>query len=310
MLPGDHSRSLIQRQRQMSQFGGHGRGAGLVGQAGSAVQQGQCLLGAEHVYRDTCPELRYQLPGHGDQYPGRPGGRNERPQQRRILHAIEYQQATAAVGLQPVPDRLARVGCARPGTADGQPRRFGHRGQPSQQGLAVPSVDPRDEPPAVRQPCPRVRSRQLGLARAPGPVSTTVGVWLARFSCAIRAGLGWKPGRRAGISPTMTGAFVAVRAADTTARRLPGAGRRLDDRRIHCQAPMRISGSAQLIAVIPRLRTLHTRLSADKLGILTPKSLANAVLGSMRAVSSPLTDSRSLVVLVYRRDHCPWRQNS
>ena len=138
VLPSDHRRSLIQRQRQMPQFGGHCRGADLVGQAGSPVQQGQCLLGAEHVYWDMCPELRHRLPGHGDQYPGRPGGRNERPQQTRILHAIEHQQATAPVSLQPVPDRLARVSRARPGTADRQPCGFGHRGQPRQQGLDCP----------------------------------------------------------------------------------------------------------------------------------------------------------------------------
>ena len=163
VLLGDHRRGLIQRQRQIPQLDGHGQGAVLVGQAGPPVQQGQRLLGAERVDRDTCPELRRRLPGHGDQYPGLPGRRDERPQQTRILHVIEHQQATAPVGLQPVPDRLARVGRARPGTADRQPRGVGHRGQPRQQGLAVPGVDPRDEPPA----CPPASP-----ARTPPPAGS------------------------------------------------------------------------------------------------------------------------------------------
>ena len=168
VLPGDHRRGLIQRQRQMPQFGGHRRGAGLVGQAGPPVQQGQCLLGAEHVYRDTCAQLRHRLPGHGDQHPGRADGRNERPQQTKVLRVIENQQATAPVSLQPMPERLPRVSRALPGTAIRQRRGFGHRGQPRQQALAVPSVEPRDQPPAARQPRPRVRSRQLGLSHSPG----------------------------------------------------------------------------------------------------------------------------------------------
>ena len=116
VLLSDHPRSLIQGQRKIPQLDGHGQGAVLVGQAGPPVQQGQCLLGAEHVYRDARPQLRNRLPGRGDQYPGLPGGRYERPQQTRILDVIEHQQAKAPVSLQPVPDRLARVGRVRPGT--------------------------------------------------------------------------------------------------------------------------------------------------------------------------------------------------
>ena len=218
MLLSDHRCSLIQRQRQLLQFGGHGRGADFVGQGGSPVQQGQRFLGAECVYWDTCPELRYRLPGHGDQDPGRPCDRNERPHQTRILHAIEHQQTMAPVSFQPVPDRLARVGCARPGTADRQPRRFW----------------PLWPAPPARSRCPgrltHAISRQpsASLARAYAaaswvlptpqvPVSTTDGLWLIRFSCAIRASLGWKPGRRAGISPTTTWSFVVVRAGGSMA---------------------------------------------------------------------------------------------
>ena len=113
------------------------------------------------------------------------------PQQTRIFHAVEHQQATAPVSLQPVPDRLARVGCARLGTADGQPYGFGHCGQPHQQGLAVPGVDP-----AMSRQCSASLARAHAAASwvlpAPEvPVSTTNGLGLAgSVALAGRAGAG------------------------------------------------------------------------------------------------------------------------
>ena len=48
---------------------------------------------------------------------------------------------------------------------------------------------------------------------------------LARFSCPSRAGLGWKPGRRAGMSPTTTWSFVVSgRASMAYGSLVPTAG--------------------------------------------------------------------------------------
>ena len=63
VLAGDHHRGQVQRQRQLRQLGGHGRGAGFVGQAGPPVQHGQCLLSAERVHRadlSPAPSLAHQ----------------------------------------------------------------------------------------------------------------------------------------------------------------------------------------------------------------------------------------------------------
>ena len=241
----------------MPQFGGHRRGAGFVGQAGPPVQQGQCLLGAEHVDRDTCPQFRHRLPGHGDQHPGRADGRNERPQQTKVLPVIEHQQATAPVSLQPVPERLACVSAPCREPPSDRAVASATAANPASRLSLVPSVDPRDQPPAARQPRPRVRGRQLGLAHSPGAREHHHRRLLAgpgSVAPAERAGAGNRaaaPGyhpRRPGHSPSSAQTVPGVR--------LPGTSRRLmNDRRIHCQAPTRIPGSAQPTAVTPRLRT-------------------------------------------------------
>ena len=256
VLPGDHRRCLVQGQRQIPQFGSHRRGAGFIGQTGPPDQQGLCLLGAEHVYLDGFPQLRDRLPGHADQYPGRASRRDERPQQTGILRVIEHQQAAASVSLQPAPDRLAWVNRAMQGTAIRQSRGFGHRGQPRQQSLAVPSVDPCDQPPAARQPGPRVRGRQLGLAHSPG----TREHYRRSLSGPIQSGQQSGPGLETGPLPRdITDDDLVIR--HRRRRRFPGlrlratSRRLMTDRRIHCQTPMRIPGPAQLTAVRLRLRT-------------------------------------------------------
>ncbi len=237
VLPGDHRRSLIQRQRQVPQFGGHRGGAGFVGQARPPVQQGQRLLRAEHVYRDTCPQLGRRLPATvistraapvaGTNGRSRPASRAPSNTSRQRLPSASSQCRTAWPASSP----------PRPGTPLGQPGGFGHRGQPGHQALTVPGVDPRDQPPAAAS-LARAHAAASSVLPAPAaPVSTTArDPWLARFSCARRAGLGCRPGRCAGIFTDDDPIFRCCSAAGRRGLRLPGSSRRLtNDHGIHSQ---------------------------------------------------------------------------
>jgi hypothetical protein len=78
-LPSDHRRSQSQRQRQMPQHGSHLSRQCLVVQAGPRDQERLRLSGAEHVQRETDPQVHDRLPGTGNQHLGPTVGWNKRP---------------------------------------------------------------------------------------------------------------------------------------------------------------------------------------------------------------------------------------
>jgi hypothetical protein len=118
-------------------------GIGLPGPGGQECQR---LSAGEYVYGHARTKECHRLPVAGDDHPGSPGGRDERPQQLRVDGVIEDQQAPLSVRLQPVPHRPAS--CLRiPGTWQAQRR--GDLGQAREQPAHVGGVYPRDQPPAL-----------------------------------------------------------------------------------------------------------------------------------------------------------------
>ena len=117
---------------------------------------------------------------------------------RRVGGVVEHQQAALPVGLQPVPHRPARRRRV-PGPSS-RPSAAATSARPASSTAVVFGVDPGHQPPALIDPGPRVRRRQLRLAHPPHPGHRMHHPHprppaAGASSAASRSARGWNPSR-------------------------------------------------------------------------------------------------------------------